>query len=225
MRLDGLIFDMGDILFDASLWRRWLTDRLNERGVSITYDQLVERWEALLVDVYCGQADYWQRFAQLLANEGLGADAAAALTEEARQKGKELVSDRELFEGVSETLTRLHVAGVKLAVLSDNESGEAGLRGMLADLGIEDCFDAVISSRDIGFAKPSAEAFSAAADALGLASDRCGFVGHDVDELAGAKAGGLYAIAFNYHPDAPADAYLERFSELEAVVKDSHERN
>ncbi|MCE5327996.1 MAG: HAD hydrolase-like protein [Planctomycetaceae bacterium] len=220
MPLQALIFDMGDILFDASLWRRWLTVRLNELGVSITYEQLVQAWEALLVDVYRGRADYWQRFGQLLADQGLDPSAAAALTQEARDKGKALAASRTLFDGVAQTLADLKAAGIKLAVLSDNESGQAAVVRMLADLGVADCFDAVLSSRDLGHAKPDPRAFAAAVQAIGLTQTACGFVGHDIDELTGAREAGLLAIGFNYHPEAPADRYIERFGDLLDVVKE-----
>ncbi|GAG39702.1 unnamed protein product, partial [marine sediment metagenome] len=104
------------------------------------------------------------------------------------------------------------------AVLSDTESDEKNARRMLSSLGIEQYFDAVVTSRDIGYAKPAREAYQAAADALGVAPDRCGFVGHDADELAGAKEVGLCAIAYNSHPGAPADVHIDHFSKLKHCV-------
>ncbi len=218
MRFEGLIFDMGDVFFDATPWRRWLTDRLQSLGVKITYDQLVEKWESLLVDVYCGRADYWKRFDELLASVGLDVKLARPLAADARDKGKEVQVDRKPFDGVGETLARLKAEGVKLAVLSDTESSGEEVRAGLRQLGLDQYFDAVITSRDIGYAKPAREAYQAAADALAVAADRCGFVGHDADELIGAEKAGLCAIAFNCDPALPADAYIQQFSDLGNLV-------
>jgi putative hydrolase of the HAD superfamily len=217
-RFEGIIFDVGDILYDASAWRRWLTDTLQVEGVDVTYQQLVERWEALLVDVYCGRAAYWDRFDALVLNLGLAEDRAPAIRDAAQQKAGKVQKDRSPMPGVPDTLRRLNEQGVKLGALSDTESGESKVRSLLKQLGIENYFDAVVTSVDIGIAKPDPKAYVAAALALKSDVEHCAFVGHDIDELEGSQQAGLYSIAYNYHPDAPADVYLEHFSELVDVI-------
>lgn len=213
-RIGGIIFDVGDILYDASIWRRWLTDELQAAGVQISYPELVVHWETLLVDVYCGRARYWDRFDELLRTCGLPDGAIATLTEAARKKATAVQQDRRPMPEVPETLESLWQMGTRLAALSDTESGEARVRGILRQLGIEEYFAAVVTSADLGVTKPDPDAYRAAVDALGIPSDRCAFVGHDVDELEGAQHAGLLAIAYNYHPEVPADVYLDAFSEL-----------
>lgn len=217
-RFRAVIFDMGDILYDASEWRRWLTEELRRRGIDISYPELVEAWEALLVDVYRGKADYWSRFDRLLREVGVAPDRIDDLTRMAREKGEAVQVGREPMEGVPSTLATLRDAGVRLAVLSDNESGSAKIRELLDDLEIEGYFDAVLSSRDLGHVKPDPRAFEAAVDAVGVDVESCAFVAHDVDELEGAREAGLFAVAYNYTPGAPADLYLDHFSELEDAV-------
>ena len=218
LRFDGIIFDVGDILYDAAVWRRWLTRILQDAGVDVTYPQLVERWEALLVDVYCGRASYWDRFDALLRGVHVPEDRIPAIREAARQKAMDVQKVREPMPGVPATLRRLKEEGVKLGALSDTESGEAKVRAVLTQLGVEEVFDAVVTSVDVGFAKPDPRAYAAAAAALDLDGNRCAFVGHDIDELQGSQHAGLYSIAYNYHPDAPADVYLNDFSDLIDVV-------
>lgn len=210
----GIIFDVGDILYDASAWRRWLTNRLVADGVRISYPELVERWEAQLVDVYRGRAEYWDRFAALLDEVALEQSRREAVASEARRMADDVQVDRQPMTGVPETLERLKAVGLRLAALSDTESGEERVRALLRQIGIEQYFDAVVTSADIGLVKPDTGAYRAAADALGLAAEDCAFVGHDIDELEGALSAGITAVAFNYHPDAPADVYIDDFTEL-----------
>jgi len=218
MQLAGLIFDIGDVLFDATAWRRWLTEALRQLGIEITYEQLVRKWESLLADVYAGRAEYWQRFRKLTESLGLSEAQTAELTRAARAKAKAVQVDRKLFDGVAATLARLKGAGLKLAALSDTESGEAAVRQMLRLFGIEHDFDAVVTSRDIGVVKPARRAYHAAAEALHLPPERCGFVGHDDDELVGAKSAGMTAIAYNCDRAAPADVYIDDFRSLKDLV-------
>jgi len=218
MRFGGLIFDMGDVLFDASLWRRWLTARLRGSGVDITYDRLVDKWEALLVDVYKGRSEYWKQFGVLLTSLGLTESQADELAAAARARGRQVRSERRLFDGVEATLAKLKEAGVKMAVLSDTQSGQDRIREILRSLRIERYFDAVVTSADTGCVKPEKAAYEAAAHALGLDLSRCAFVGHDVDELQGARRAGLFAVAYNCDPKAPADLHVGHFSQLLSVV-------
>ncbi len=223
-RFDGVIFDVGDILYDASVWRHWLTKTLQEEGVDITYPELVERWEALLVDVYCGRAEYWERFDELLRSTNIADGRVQTLADAARDKGQEVQRDRSPMPGVPSTLETLKNHGLRLSALSDTESGVATIRGTLRQLGIEEMFDAVVASVDIGVVKPDPRAYAAAAEAMGLEVGECAFVGHDIDELEGAKRAGIFAVAYNYHPDAPADVFLDHFSDLADIVLEEVER-
>ena len=67
---------------------------------------------------------------------------------------------------------------------------------------------------DIGTRKPDAQIYQAALNQLGLNADQAIFVGHRTSELVGAKSVGMQTIAFNYDQDAPADFYIEKFSDL-----------
>ena len=215
--LRGLIFDMGDVFCDVTHWRRAVAVDLQRRGCDVTYDLFVERWEALLVPVYKGQQDYWQAFADLVRSLGADPTKVEEVQAEARRIARTL-PPRVLFDGVTETLRALSERGIKLAVLSDTESTEAKVRSSLSQLGIEAPFDAVLTSCDLKAAKPEPAAFDAAVSALQLDRSDCGFVGHDIDELTGAQAFGLRAIAFNHTVGAPADHYLDRFELLLDLV-------
>lgn len=214
----ALIFDVGDILYDASVWRKWLTTELVALGKSVTYEQLVDAWEALLVDVYKGNAEYWEKFAQLMDQFGLESKQIQEMEIAAREKGQLVQVDRKPMPRVPETLKQLHSDGIKLVALSDTESGETGLRKTLAQLGIEPYFHAVVSSYAIGHVKPEPEAFDYAIQSTGLSKPECGFVAHDIDELDGAQAYDLFAIGYNYHPKAKADVLIEDFDELLRLV-------
>ncbi len=217
MSKKALIFDVGDILYDASVWRKWLALELHSRGLDVTYTRLVEAWESLLVDVYKGNAEYWSRFRTLMQQFALPESELDEMEKTARQKGREVQVDRVPMPQVPETLSNLFRRGIRLCALSDTESGEAGIRKTLNQLGIESYFHAVVSSADIGHAKPEPAAFDYAIEKTGLPKFDCAFVAHDIDELQGAQAHDLYAIAYNYHPDAPADIYISDFSQLEDI--------
>ena len=195
-----------------------MAEELTRRGRDVAYPQLVVAWEGLLVDVYKAKAEYWDAFAKLMQHFGVAEADVPEIVELAKQKGQSVQKERTPMPQVPETLRQLHEAGVVLVALSDTESGETGVRKILSQLGIQQYFTAVAASFDIGHAKPEPEAFDYAIKATGVSKSECGFVAHDIDELEGAQQHNLFAIGYNYHPDAPADVFIEDFSELLKLV-------
>jgi len=217
MQYQAIIFDMGDIFFDATIWRKSLVAWINERGVDIDYPEFCDNWETRLAEVYVGRREYWDAFANFMADLGLDRNGTERAIAFARTKAAE-IEERVLFDGVAETLAKLKGAGLKLAVLSDTESREPRVRQRLSDLHIEEYFDAVVTSMDIGHVKPEAAAFEAVLQRLGVEKERAVFVAHDEDELSGAMDFGLTAVAYNYLPGVQADHHIERFSQLMDLV-------
>ncbi len=217
MRYQAVIFDMGDIFFDATVWRRSLTQYLQRAAVQIDYPELCRRWEAKLVDVYLARREYWEAFREFMADLSLTDDAVDRAVAFARQKA-DGIEKRTLFDGVAETLAQLKAMGLKLAVLSDTESREARVRRRLADLGIEDCFDAVLTSVDVGYVKPDPRAYAAAMAGLNVTAIETIFVGHDDEELEGATRAGLTAVAYNCEQGAPCHHHLRHFDKLLELV-------
>jgi HAD superfamily hydrolase (TIGR01509 family) len=216
MCYSAVIFDMGDVFFDATAWRRAMTACLQKEDVAIDYQAFCRLWEAKLVEVYVGRRDYWDAFREFIADFRLSQEAAGRVFDFAKAKAAE-VEQRTLFEGVAETLAALKETGLKLAVLSDTESREARVRQRLAALHIDQHFDAVLTSIDIGHVKPSAAAYAAALGRLGVRAEEAIFVGHDQDELDGARQCGLTAVAFNHEEGVLADRRIRHFSELLSV--------
>ena len=90
MRYSAVIFDMGDIFFDATQWRRALTACLQQEGVAIDYRLFCRRWEARLVEVYLGRREYWDAFRELIADFGLSEEVAERVFDFAKAKAAEV---------------------------------------------------------------------------------------------------------------------------------------
>jgi putative hydrolase of the HAD superfamily len=84
-------------------------------------------------------------------------------------------------------------ATVPVALLSN---ASTRLRHDLEASEILDAFDAVVGSADVGVAKPDRGAYVAAADAIGVAVDRCCFVDDLQPNIEGARAAGMRAERF-----------------------------
>ena len=91
----------------------------------------------------------------------------------------------------------------KTAVLS-NIAGNSLSRRFTPDE-LNRCFDVVIASGDIGFAKPEAQAYEIAADHLGARLDECLFTDDRKVFCEAARATGMQAIHYSSFPQFQRD--------------------
>lgn len=97
-----------------------------------------------------------------------------------------------VLPGAADALMRLRAAGLKTAVLSNND---ARLRPLLDGLGLGHLFDAVVLSAEVGSEKPSPVIFERALSALGLPGNQVVHVGDDrLLDVWGARDAGLLAL-------------------------------
>jgi HAD superfamily hydrolase (TIGR01549 family) len=97
-----------------------------------------------------------------------------------------------LRDEVPDALGRLRSAGYRLAVISNAESN---LRDRLAGHRIDDCFEVLIISAEVGSEKPDPGIFRTALDRMGVPPERALHVGdfYEIDVL-GARGVGIPAI-------------------------------
>lgn len=214
-RTRGLLFDLDDVLYDATLWRRWLAQLLARLGRGTSYPGMFERWDQGYADtVHRGQQSFDDAFQEFLASLGLTRGQVDEVVAATHARRRELAEAARPLPCVRSTLGRLGEAGFALAVLCDAEHSAPAVREQLAQLGLAECFRGVVSSFDLGRTMPDPLCYATALTALGCEAAESAYVGHSKRELAGARRAGLRTIAFNSEPDTPADIHLARFDEL-----------
>jgi len=217
MEIKALVFDEGDTLYDASYWRKQIFSVLKKKGYKKTFSRMIVSWEQKLVPVYIGEKKYDTAFEEFLKQEGFGQKSGEIIRLSNALK-KKVPEKRKLFSGVKETLAKLKAKGIKLAVLSDSESGEQAHRKVLQELGINTFFDFVVTSIDYGMQKPEKQFYLKVLEFLDVSPAQTFFVSHDSEELEGAKNAGMKTISFNdsvYSDKKPSsDFRIKNFSEL-----------
>ncbi|HWG97742.1 MAG TPA: HAD-IA family hydrolase [Pilimelia sp.] len=185
--------------------------RTAPRGLLIDLDGVLRRWDAreaaeieerhgLAPGAIAATALHWPRLlpaitgqvahdrwlaeaAQVLGSSADPDAAAAAVAAWARRRG---AVDR----GALALVREARAAGRPVA-LATNATDR--LRADLAELGLDAEFDAVVSSAEVGAAKPSREFFAAAAATLGLPERELLLVDDDDRMVRGARVAGLAA--------------------------------
>jgi putative hydrolase of the HAD superfamily len=168
-----------------------LDRELRARGVTLTTDA-IERGFAAEGEYYA-QAKVAAKDAESLA--ALRADCARVFLEttgvalDPVDFSSALVYRFQALPGAESALARLAACGLALAVVAD---WDYGLHHHLRDHGLARYFAVVVTSAEVGAAKPSPAPFLAALDRLGVEPARALHVGDQPRDEEGARAAGMH---------------------------------
>jgi len=215
----GVLFDMCNVLYDDTVWRRWLLRLITQFGVQTTYRGFFHVWNRdHLEAVHRGRQSFGAALDTFLASVGLSRGQIEEVQAASQAQRRQIEETLRPLPCVRSTLARIVQRNYILGAICNSELPASGLHDRLKRFDMTPWFTTAVSSIDLGHTMPDAEGYCAALKAMGLSAEQTAFVGHDAGELAGAAALGMVTVAFNYDPDAQADVYLGRFEELEAVL-------
>ena len=210
----AVLFDLDDTLVDHRDATRAALHGVHAKFpafASMSVDELVAAnqriLEALHADVALGRTTATEarieRYRRLFALAGAPAGRAGAAAELHRRT---YVAARRRVDGALELVATLRTR-VRVAVVTNNTVAEQ--REKLAAFGFAPEIDALVTSEEVGVAKPDARIFNAALARVGCDAADAVMVGdswhHDV---LGAVAAGLRAVWFNRHGGAHPDPFI-----------------
>jgi putative hydrolase of the HAD superfamily len=118
------------------------------------------------------------------------------------------------FSNTLDTLKALKDRNYYLGIVTDTTQPLHLKIEKLERGGFGHLWDSIIPSNEVGVQKPDSRIYHMALKQLGIQPEQALFVGHNSNELQGARKTGLKTVAFNYDHDAQADFYIQDFSEL-----------
>ena len=177
--LDGVITDTAHLHFLA--WRELA------RGVGLDFDEAfneqlkgVSRMDSLDLILAQSTRQFTPGERQLMAARK-NADYVRLI---------ETLTPADLLPGAVEALLAARATGARVGLASASKNAAA----VLARWGITDCFDHVVDANLIARSKPDPEVFIAAANALGVAPERCIGIEDAVAGLQAIRAAGMFAV-------------------------------
>ncbi|MFO1313804.1 MAG: HAD-IA family hydrolase [Burkholderiales bacterium] len=207
----AVLFDLDDTLVDHQEASRAAIAGVRERFAGLQarpLDDLVRENQRILDamhhEVAIGARDVAdariERYRRLFAYAGAAPERASAAAELHRRLYQ---GGRRCVEGALELVEHLH-SRLRIAVVTNNTMAEQ--REKLATFGFAPHVDALVTSEEIGVAKPDARIFRAALERLACEPHEAVMVGDAwVQDVLGATGAGIRALWFNRfgvaHPD------------------------
>ena len=216
----AVLYDLGDIFFEAHYWRKWMWETLTRIGkYKDDFCTFYNLYEKYLQPVYENRKEYWGAYKNFLEEMNLKNidefEKLSKLQKEFYEK------NRVLYRDVEETLKKIHDKGIKNIVITDNENGSEWVRvNILAKFRVNDLVDLVVTSKETGVTKPDLKIFQHALDIYNLKKEEVLFVAHDKDEIDGAVDYGIKTIEFNNYLDLTNKAVLcmEKISDVTSYL-------
>ncbi len=146
-----------------------------------------------------------------------GVDDPAALQD---VEAKELEYSRRisLFPTERETLLELATRGFSMGMITNTFQSAGEKTRWFEELGLGCAVRTVVSSIDVGIAKPDSGIYLEFAKRVGFKPAEIAFVGHEEYELVGARKAGMITISFNCPAEMAADFHLPVFSDLLGIM-------
>lgn len=196
--IKGLIFDAGDVIFDATLWRKWLYDfLLNNYDIKLSYEELFFLWDNYyLRDIHLKRISYSEGFERFLIHLGLSRKQMKVIIDESINNKKIIEKQTTPYKWVYEYFPKIKSKSIKMGILTDSENTAETIRKRYDNWQISKYIDVIVSSADNGYIKPYRESYLMIVKKLHISINEAVFIGHDRDELLGAKILGIKFIDY-----------------------------
>jgi putative hydrolase of the HAD superfamily len=208
--LKAVLFDANGVLYYRPRTRRFLAAFLKQHDLSLPSHDVIYAAQKQIrtantayhrTDLYdavlhaCGVSDPALYPA---GRQALAEDAAAIM----------------LYPSVNETLYTLRQRGFKLGVVTNSSATTTEKLQWLRAAGLDITWNAFVNSHDVGVRKPHARIYRLALDQCGSAAHEAMFVGHDANEIIGARTVGMITVAYGAGASKYADYMIQHVAEL-----------
>ena len=196
---DAVFYDIGGVIVNLPSIRQGYANYLREFAAERDLDpeEALATWRGALGDYFKSGEGTEYRTAREGYRRAFRALVDDIDEEEWRPGFKRATAEAlEPEANAVETIDRLDDAGFYLGIVSDIDTWEA--HRMLDRFGVDDAFDGITTSEDVGYKKPDERMF---ADALGKANgvdpSRSLYVGDRYEhDMQGGTAAGLWTVAY-----------------------------
>jgi putative hydrolase of the HAD superfamily len=197
---DGVFFDIGGVILDLASVREGhveFVSRLADQEGKEDSEAVIEEWRSALGEYFQSSDGTEYRRAKAGYQHAIDTAVGHEVPEEEWMSLFETASAERLQPNPNavETIRTLDKRGLYLGIISDIDTWEA--EAMLDRFGIEECFDHMTTSEELGRTKPDPVIFDAALEKATVAPERSLYVGDRYEhDMCGGTRAGLVTVAY-----------------------------
>jgi FMN phosphatase YigB (HAD superfamily) len=211
--IDGLLIEVGGVVYDDTCWWRWLAQVLSHAGVHTRHDALLEVWKTeFLQRADVDDAAFWDALRRCLIRLGLARSCCDEIQAAATAQRKTWEASLHAFPGVSSTLSELARRFAAVVAVADSSCLGSALACRLRLLSLSAPFRGMVSAGDSRRSLADPAFYPPSLAGLGLERKRTALVSNKAQHLAAASAAGLATIAVGCSKDVQADLHFERLA-------------
>jgi beta-phosphoglucomutase-like phosphatase (HAD superfamily) len=216
---EAILFDLCGVIFDDTLWSRWLFQLVSHMGLRLQYSAFVFAWQAYARDVNAGRHEYWEAVRSFLRQLGLKRGQVDEVCAAGQSRRRQLDESVRPLPGVKAGLAQLLGCACSMSVIANTHAGAESVRATLARIGLAAYFEHVFSSVDIARQRQPQSRYAIAAEQLGVVPDRMLLVSGSIDELRDAAEAGLRSAAWQLRTAPAGIAVINDFGELLRMMR------
>lgn len=218
--IEGLVLDVGGVIYDDTCWWRWLVQVLSHAGVRIRHDVLWEDWESQYLRFgKCDEQTFWTSLRQCLNRLGLTDSCCDEVQAAATAQRKHWESNLLPLPGVEATLRDLSQLPIPIDAVVGACSTSEQLGRRLRLLSLASYFHQAISAGDRGCSLLDTSFYQQLVQQQGLAADKVALISSKPRHLYAARRCGLIPIAVNCSGNFRTDLCLGHLANLPAQLR------
>lgn len=217
----ALLFDLRDVLFDDTLWSRWLYQLVARMGHAIGYDAFWEIWEqAFQRDVVFGGRELHETLAALLARLGLSRGQIDEVWAASLARQRQSAEATRALPGVKLALAQLHACGWTIGVFGNMCGSHADVQRCLERLELASSVDHAFSASELALKQPNVSPYVQAARGLRTAPAQTVFISASRYALELARSAGLQTVGVQLRDAGdPSRCVIEHIGELARILR------
>ncbi len=213
MKIQRLLVDANNVLYDSTAWTRWLYRLISQFGVSISFADFDELWKGdHQPEVYSGGCCRWQATRDFLMSLGLAEGEVCEVFAAAKPKFRDLQGRITLFPSVRRSLAILSTQ-MKVSVFCETELSLAQVKQEYQRLGILRFISELRTSSQESNSADPCEFFNVGNEAA-IEAGSIGFASSDQGRLNKGAELGLRTIAIGLD-----DVSLPSYPNFESYVR------
>ena len=224
--INGILLDMEGVIYDATVWHRWLFQKIRRLGVVGDFESFFRIWQIdFWPDWITGHSDFWELTQRYLTEIGLSQPQIDEVLVGGRPRWSDFQKSIRPLPQIQNALWTIRGSGITIGVVANVADSESALQSKLRQFGFADVVDFVVTSHSAKRLLPSEPTLAVVRGHISFDVGEIALVSNHQSVLHSAKEMGLCPIGCGSGiEEYPAIDHLKELSQRVALGCERRDR-